>query len=64
VAVLGAWLGVSDEQLLADYEASGQLTDPALLQRALGAARATGFDRLLAGVPSQTLARARARLLA
>jgi hypothetical protein len=64
VAVLGAWLGVSDEQLLADYEASGQLTDPALLQRALGAARASGFDRLLAGVPSQTLARARARLLA
>lgn len=64
VAVLGAWLGVPDDELLADYEASGQLTDPALLMRALGAARAVGFDRLLAGVPAATLAQARARLLA
>ena len=64
LAVLGWWLGVPDDQLLADYEASGQLTDSSLLISALRAARETGIDRLLAGVPAATLAHARARLLA
>lgn len=60
VALLGAWLGVPEERLYADYLASGPLVDAARLRLALQEARRLGH--LDVDLPPATLARARARL--
>lgn len=62
VALVGAWLGVPEERLLADYLASGPLVDAARLRLALEESRRLGH--LDVDLPPATLARARARLLA
>lgn len=66
VAMLGTWLGVPRERIVADYLASGQLVEERRLLRALEAAEALGIDRLIseAGASADISERARRRLLA
>lgn len=64
-ALLGTWLGVPRERIVADYLASGQLVQARRLLTALEVADEYGIERLVAdaGCQVDVLERARGRLL-
>jgi hypothetical protein len=65
VALLGSWVGVPRERILADYLASGQLVDARRLIGALDVADELGVHRLIteSGAAPETIEAARRRLL-
>ena len=65
MALIGSWLGVPRERILADYLASGQLVEGRRLLGALNAAEAHGIDSLVAAARLEpgVLDAARRRLL-
>lgn len=65
IALLGAWLGVPRERIVADYLASGQAVEARRIHIALSIADAHGIDRLVAesGATPSVIETARHRLL-
>lgn len=63
VAMVGAWLGVPRERIVADYLASGQLVEGRRLSSALETLDAHGIHNLIAGLEPDVIDAARRRLL-
>lgn len=63
VALVGTWLGVPRERIVADYLASGQLVEANRLTDALDVAEQFGIARLFQNIPESVVRAARARLL-
>ena len=61
VALIGRWLGVPHERVIADYLASGQLVEARRLHAALEVAEQHGIDELFANVPSEVVHTVRRR---